>query len=406
MKHKIRLFLITCIFILFIILLKHKNKIKNYTYTGSFGHFKYVYDINGYRYVKRVDFLTQNMDSWNISYGLSKYDHYELISDREFEPPNISEDWNFIKNMSIVYTWYNSTNITYQNIIKKYGDFEESSCVELMFSLRSLIRSLPWHTGKIFVVTPDHFPQWVKKNNKRLTFIDQNDIVPNSGNPTFNSNNIEAYFDKIPGLSETFIHFNDDYFINAAFLHPSFFITREGYIRFFWAPNGFFNYTEDISNLNQVRKAGYQTSKILDQYYITRDRYNVHHLPFVYYKSLFKKIRNKFKFNYDITLRHKFRNEKDIVTPILFQGYVIEEDNLKRLNNKKFVIAPKDEILKFTKFVKITDDIKSNEKELLKIKTGDIFIHNLNDNFKTNKAKKQLLYYLNLFYSHKTDLEL
>jgi hypothetical protein len=346
------------------------------------------------------------MYNWDISYGLSEYDNYELIPDYDFKQPNISEDWNFIKNISIVYTWYNSTNITYQKLVKKYGNSEESSCVELMFSLRSLIHSLSWHTGKIFVVTPGHFPQWIKNNNKRLTFIDQNDIVPDNGNPTFNSNNIEAYFDKIPGLSEIFIHFNDDYFINSAFLHPSFFITREGQIRFFWAPNGIFNYTEDISNLNQVRKAGYQTSKILDKYYITRNRYNVHHLPFVYYKSLFEKIRNKFNFNYKITLKNKFRNEKDIVTPILFQGYVIEENNLKRLNNKNFVIAPKDEILSFTKFIKITDNIKSNEKKLLKIKTGDILIHNLNDNFKSNDAKEQLLNFLNTFHSQKTDFEL
>lgn len=127
MKYKIRLFsifsLIICIFIL-LLSLKYKIQIKNYTYTGSFGHFRYVYDINGNRYVKRVDFLTQNMYNWNVSYGLSKYDNYELIDDYKFKPPNISKDWNFVKNISIVYTWYNSTNITYQNIVKKYGNFE------------------------------------------------------------------------------------------------------------------------------------------------------------------------------------------------------------------------------------------------------------------------------------------
>lgn len=64
------------------------------------------------------------------------------------------------------------------------------------------------------------------------------------------------------------------------------------------------------------------------------------------------------------------------------------------------------EILKFTKFIKITDNIESNKKELLKIKTGDILIHNLNDNFKSNDAKEQLLNFLNTFHSQKTDIEL
>jgi hypothetical protein len=50
-------------------------------------------------------------------------------------------------------------------------------------------------------------------NSKRVKVIKHSDIIPKEYLPTFNSNVIDSYLHKIPGLSEQFLVFNDDTYI-------------------------------------------------------------------------------------------------------------------------------------------------------------------------------------------------
>ena len=95
---------------------------------------------------------------------------------------------------------------------------------ELKYSLRSIEKYMPW-VNHIYVVTNKQRPKWLA-NNPKISIIDHREIIPNDLLPTFNSVMIEMYLHKIPGLSEKYIYFNDDMFVNAP-LSPDFFFEND-----------------------------------------------------------------------------------------------------------------------------------------------------------------------------------
>ncbi|ORY11001.1 hypothetical protein LY90DRAFT_677927 [Neocallimastix californiae] len=152
----------------------------------------------------------------------------------ELEP-----EWQWAADISIVYTWVNGSDPIHLEQKSKYNggikkvDNRDRSVDELRYSLRSVLKNLPWHKGKIFIVTPGQTPDWLDPSYDRIQIINQEDILPkkdingNDVNPTFNSFAIEWYLDQIPGVTEQFIQLNDDYFINHP-LHPSYFFYGSG----------------------------------------------------------------------------------------------------------------------------------------------------------------------------------
>src|SRR4051812_579402 len=50
--------------------------------------------------------------------------------------------------------------------------------------------------------------------------VNHSDIIPREFLPTYNSNVIDSYLHLIPGLTDIFLYFNDDVFVNSP-LHPS-----------------------------------------------------------------------------------------------------------------------------------------------------------------------------------------
>lgn len=104
------------------------------------------------------------------------------------------------------------------------GEIRFTDNDELKYSLRSVYQYLPW-INHVYIVTNKQRPVWFKENDW-VTIVDHEEIIPHEFLPTFNSVTIETYLSKIPGLSEKFLLFNDDIFINAP-LTPSFFFEGE-----------------------------------------------------------------------------------------------------------------------------------------------------------------------------------
>jgi hypothetical protein len=69
----------------------------------------------------------------------------------------------------------------------------------------------------------------------RFKHIDQNSLIPLEDQPTFNSNVVEAWLFRIPGLTSQFIGMNDDYFFKAP-IHPSKFFTKNQGIQIYLEP--------------------------------------------------------------------------------------------------------------------------------------------------------------------------
>ncbi|MFI1723748.1 stealth family protein [Streptomyces sp. NPDC020489] len=83
--------------------------------------------------------------------------------------------------------------------------------------LRYALRSLEMYAGfirHVYLVTDSQIPSWLDPAAEGLTVIDHRDILPEAALPVFNSHAIESRLHHIPGLSEHYLYFNDDVFIN------------------------------------------------------------------------------------------------------------------------------------------------------------------------------------------------
>ena len=82
----------------------------------------------------------------------------------------------------------------------------------LQYWFRGVEKFAPW-VHKIYFITWGHLPKWLDTSNPKLEIVNHKDYIPEKYLPTFNSHTIELNMNKIKGLSEYFVYFNDDMFI-------------------------------------------------------------------------------------------------------------------------------------------------------------------------------------------------
>ena len=142
-----------------------------------------------------------------------------------------------LEKIDVVYTWCDGNDPLFQKernetlkridahyVEKAHGEARYFNNDELKYSLRSIEKYMPW-VNHIYVVTNKQRPTWLA-NHPKISIIDHQEIIPNDLLPTFNSIMIEMYLHKIPGLSDKYIYFNDDVFVNE-YLSPSFFFVKD-----------------------------------------------------------------------------------------------------------------------------------------------------------------------------------
>lgn len=92
----------------------------------------------------------------------------------------------------------------------------------LRYWFRGVERFAPW-VNHIYFVTWGHYPAWLNLEHPKLVLVKHEEYIPPECLPTFNSNVIELYLHRIPGLSEHFVLFNDDMFLTAPVQPEDFF---------------------------------------------------------------------------------------------------------------------------------------------------------------------------------------
>ncbi|MFI7408097.1 stealth conserved region 3 domain-containing protein [Streptomyces sp. NPDC049627] len=125
-----------------------------------------------------------------------------------------------------VYTWVDGDDPamaakrrTYQvlsdNVIapRETGASRYTSHDELKYALRSL-EMYAGFVRHVYLVTDSQLPAWLDPDTEGLTVVDHRDILPADALPVFNSHAIESRLHHIPGLSDHYLYFNDDVFIN------------------------------------------------------------------------------------------------------------------------------------------------------------------------------------------------
>ena len=89
----------------------------------------------------------------------------------------------------------------------RYRDFGT-----LKYWFRGVEKFASW-VNKVYFVTNGQVPEWLNLDNDKLVLVKHEDFMPKSDLQTFSSEAIEVNLQRIKGLSENFVYFNDDLFI-------------------------------------------------------------------------------------------------------------------------------------------------------------------------------------------------
>jgi len=125
--------------------------------------------------------------------------------------------------IDFVITWVDMSDPKWQGEFSKYsagGGNTKNGVSEARFRdygflrywFRGVDKFAPW-VRRIHFVTSCRLPEWLDVSNPKLNIVCHEDIIPSEFLPTFNSVVIERYIHRIPGLSESFVYFNDDFYI-------------------------------------------------------------------------------------------------------------------------------------------------------------------------------------------------
>lgn len=117
--------------------------------------------------------------------------------------------------------WLESYNTFCSNSNKGNENARYRNMDIFKYWFRAVERYAPW-VHKVFIITNGIFPDWINKDNPKLVLVKHSDYIPEDCLPTFNSCTIELYMHRIEGLSEHFVYFNDDFFLNAP-VKPSYY---------------------------------------------------------------------------------------------------------------------------------------------------------------------------------------
>lgn len=124
-------------------------------------------------------------------------------------------------NIDFVVLWVDCND---PNWIKSYNYYRPDKPIQdraryrnwniFRYWFRAVEKYAPW-VNKVYLITNGKFPDWINPNCEKLVLVKHSDYIPEKYLPTFNSGAIELNIGRIDSLSEHFVFFNDDMFINA-----------------------------------------------------------------------------------------------------------------------------------------------------------------------------------------------
>lgn len=134
--------------------------------------------------------------------------------------------------VDFVITWVNSSDPKWQQEKNKYQPRDGSDYQDIRYRdwellrywFRGVEKFAPW-AGTIHLVTGEELPEWLRTEHPGLHVVRHEDYMPGEILPVFNSNVVELYLDRIEGLSEKFVYFNDDMFLTGP-VKESFFFSK------------------------------------------------------------------------------------------------------------------------------------------------------------------------------------
>ena len=214
---------------------------------------------------------------------------------------------------------------------------------------RSVEQNAPW-VRKVYLVTDRQIPNFLTQSHPKLSIVFHDQYIPEEYLPTFNSRVIETNFHRIPGLSEFFVYFNDDAFLNRQMKPEDFFRNGKPCYSFIERP------IEPRCPVDSIQSAVLNDMGVINRHFTRKDilyhpnlylnyRYGKHglknllmlpwphyqhfaddHMPCPFLKSTLIDVWEKASDILDNTCRSRFR-ERDNVNQFLFKYWDLARGN-------------------------------------------------------------------------------
>ena len=127
--------------------------------------------------------------------------------------------------IDFVVPWVDGSDLEWIKEFNKYAPKDKQSSIDineerfrdyglLKYFFRGIEKFAPW-VHKVYFITNGQKPEWLNEDTPKLKWIKHSDYMPKDALPVFSSHPIELCMNKIPGLSEHFVYFNDDFYLTA-----------------------------------------------------------------------------------------------------------------------------------------------------------------------------------------------
>lgn len=267
----------------------------------------------------------------HVSKNIFNLSNIKILNNVNYSIPDFPVD--------VVYTWVNGSDpiwIKKKDKAMKDNDVKIAKRAqtgryvdigELKYSLRCVEKFIPW-VNKIYIVTDNQFPSFLKKGLSKIEVISHEQIIPNEFLPTFNSNNIDFHLHRIPNLSEHFIYLNDDVFISRPLKRQNFY-DASGNPKLPVANYNWGKHKEYIERLslrhwnrndmgsNQYNLITMHTVDVFEKKFNFTVNFKCRHGYIPLTVSLMTKIWDNFEKELSIVETHVFRSFQDIQMPTL-----------------------------------------------------------------------------------------
>lgn len=124
-------------------------------------------------------------------------------------------------NIDFVIAWVNGNDPEWQqSYLRHRGKAHKTDACRfrdwglLRYWFRAIEAYAPW-VNRVFFITNGQVPEWMNTDCEKLRIVNHREYIPEDLLPTFNSNTINLNLHRIPDLSEHFVYFDDDVFLNA-----------------------------------------------------------------------------------------------------------------------------------------------------------------------------------------------
>lgn len=227
--------------------------------------------------------------------------------------------------IDLVYTWVDGTDprwlqrraetLGLVDLATRHGeaasDARYLSRDELLYSLRSVERYADF-VNHVYVVTDGQHPEWLRDDHPRLTVVDHREIFSDRRClPTFNSHAIESRLHHIPGLSEHYVYFNDDFFFGRR-VEPTKFFHGNGLAKFFTSRSLIPVGEPDHVSFKPVDAAAMNGRRVIAAKFGRSPTYKFKHAPYPQLRSVMFDIEDLFPDEVATTSASHVRSPSDL----------------------------------------------------------------------------------------------